>query len=234
MSDVSLKEMSDAAPPGPWALSPQELDDWGMIRAAFDPETSFRPVVCSIRSHDDEAEQAAARQEGRQPKSVQARADFIIALERAYRAGRLHDDTALATAVARARREALEEAARRAKSHKDEFKLLSPECSAAISALSVLQHELQSLAATPPEARRTETAWKPMETAHKDGRTILACRDNGCGWGFHLVRWQSGKHGYPWQSATDDNAFPEGRLGYWQPVDPPPPAIGNLEGEGRS
>lgn len=273
MPEVSLKDLSDRATPG------EAYADMGDYRLIAHPTGSTyipdRTVVALCACGD----------------KAGANAHFLAALWTTYRRGELHDDTALATAVARARREALEEADNReverilglsdaevsaeieaegrdpgalAEAMRgqmnatfrlcEEIKRLR-EALAPFAAILAngepvgpiprglldskitrqdLRRATAALAATPPEARQTETGWKPMETAHKDGRTILACRYNGCGWDFHLVRWQSGKHGYPWQSATDDNAFPEGRLDYWQPVDAPPPAIGNLEGEVRS
>ena len=224
----NLKDLGDRATPGEWPAPEHDSSDIG---------ASEWYDIGGIAQHVWREEDAA----------------FIVALVNAYRRGELcrasdaehymrlanERRDALATAVARSRREALEEAAGIAESQIDQPDPYSSNAELARAdtlnaGLRALASDLRALAATPPEARQTETGWKPMETAHKDGRTILACRDNGCGWGFHLVRWQSGKRGYPWQSATDDNAFPEGRLGYWQPVDPPPPAIGNLEGEGRS
>lgn len=66
---------------------------------------------------------------------------------------RLHDDTALATAVARARREALEEAAEVADAE---------EMVRSVGGQSRLAGDaIRALAATPPEARQTETGWKP-------------------------------------------------------------------------
>lgn len=60
--------------------------------------------------------------------------------------------------------------------------------------------------------------WFGMDTAPRDGTSVLACRHNGCGWD-HDVVWWTGREEYPWQA--DYTAYPEGRLDYWQPLSIP-------------
>lgn len=75
----SLRALSEAATPGPWAATYQEYDDWGVIRTTIENGNGFHPVVCSARVMDDEQEQAAARRENRQPRICGANASLIVA-----------------------------------------------------------------------------------------------------------------------------------------------------------
>lgn len=109
-SAPSLRELSEAAPKGPWAVRPKEDDDWGFVRGPVG-EDGFRPVIFIARCYGDPAEQSAARAEGRQPRQTEAISAFLCRLENDYRAGRLIDPTTLSEAVASARAEALKEAA---------------------------------------------------------------------------------------------------------------------------
>lgn len=67
--------------------------------------------------------------------------------------------------------------------------------------------------------------WKSMDEAPKDGTTILACRDNGCGWEYDVVWWSTMGGDYPW--VTSQGGYPEGRLDYWQPLPAQPYDIEN-------
>jgi len=103
-SAPSLRELSEAAPKGPWTVRPQKFDDWGWVRGPL-REDGFRPVIFVAKGDDDEAEQSAARAEGRQPRQTEAISAFLCRLENDYRAGRLIDPTTLTEAVAAARAE---------------------------------------------------------------------------------------------------------------------------------
>ena len=61
--------------------------------------------------------------------------------------------------------------------------------------------------------------WQEMATAPRDGTQILVCRNNDVFWEYDVVRWSGRDPDYPW--ATDYNAYPEGRLDYWRPLEPP-------------
>ena len=112
-SAPSLRELSEAAPKGPWTVRPQKFDDWGWVRGPL-REDGFRPVIFVAMGDDDEAEQSAARAEGRQPRQREAISAFLCRLENDYRAGRLIDPTTLTEAVAAARAEGVREGLERA------------------------------------------------------------------------------------------------------------------------
>lgn len=59
---------------------------------------------------------------------------------------------------------------------------------------------------------------KEMDTAPRDGTTILTCRNNWCGWDYYVV-WWNGDCTYPW--ASESSGYPEDRLDYWQPLSAP-------------
>ncbi len=132
-----LKELSDRATPGE-----MKQPDWGSgLRAGKTLIGMMSPVP-----------------EG----NGKANGAYLCQLWNDHRAGRLHDDTALATAVARARREALEEAAGIAESQIDQPDPYSSNAELARAdtlnaGLRALASDLRALAATPPEARQTET-----------------------------------------------------------------------------
>lgn len=129
-----------------------------------------------------------------------------------------HD--ALATAVARARREALEEAAKAAERVRDDlYPILNKTRYQDYEvrryhkhSVSLVVEDIRALAATPPEARQTETGWKPPA-------------------GWKLVPEEATQEmvSAAWMK-TGDRA----RYSAMIAAAPPPPAIGNLEGEGRS
>lgn len=65
------------------------------------------------------------------------------------------------------------------------------------------------------------TNWKPIETAPKDGRTILACGRGTDGYFVCDVKW---KH-ETWMlfdPALDDHSFPTDYLTHWMPLPEPP------------
>jgi len=104
MSEASLRELSDAAQSGVWHTvdAPWGSGDW-IVSGNPDPHAGlfvciFDGAVIGYEAtdayHADPAENAA----------------FVASLVNAYRAGHLHDATALAEAEARERRAALEEA----------------------------------------------------------------------------------------------------------------------------
>lgn len=104
MPEVSLKELSDAAQGGAWHTvdTPWGDGDW-IVAGNPDPHAgrfvclfdgSLIGVEADDSFHADPAENAA----------------FVVEIVNAFRAKRLHTDDALASAVAHARREALEEA----------------------------------------------------------------------------------------------------------------------------
>lgn len=89
-----LAALSAAAEPGMLALSPQQYDDWGMIRTTRpSPEGFCWPIFRAVIL-DDDAEQSAARAERRQPKIVKANSDFLVRLWNDYRSGRLVERSA--------------------------------------------------------------------------------------------------------------------------------------------
>src|SRR4051794_12290144 len=69
--------------------------------------------------------------------------------------------------------------------------------------------------------------WQPIETAPRDGTSILVCRDNGCGWDYAVVWWWDEGGDYPWVigNIPNDDAIADGRPEYWMPL-PAPPAGG--------
>lgn len=64
-------------------------------------------------------------------------------------------------------------------------------------------------------------AWRPIETAPKDGTPILVCRHNGVFHDYYVVWWSSDLQ-YPWQS--DANRYVEDLFDAWQPLPTPPEA----------
>lgn len=60
--------------------------------------------------------------------------------------------------------------------------------------------------------------WSPFDEAPHDGRSILACRDNDCGWEYAVVWWCHDLT-YPWKSGSD--SYPEDRFDYWATLHPP-------------
>lgn len=72
------------------------------------------------------------------------------------------------------------------------------------------------------------SSWQDIETAPRDGTSILACRDNGCGWEYDVVWYVDNPESYNWATAgATDGWYPEGRLGYWMPLPEPPYKIEN-------
>lgn len=213
----SLKDLSDAAQAGIWHTvdTPWGNGDWIV---AGNPDPHAGQFVCLFDGsligveadgsfHADPAENAA----------------FVADLVNAYRAGRLHDDTALATAVARARREALDEAA-------EHFDWLAEKARArqmsavnfddlhiairAASAAADAAEQVRSLAATPPEDRQTET----------ENRDRIIERLNRLAkdaWVGSVEEWTAQAVMAMCAASRFLSASP-------------PPAIGNLDGEGRS
>jgi len=60
------------------------------------------------------------------------------------------------------------------------------------------------------------TAWQSISNAPRDGREILARRDNGCSREHVVVWWSDLDPRYPWQS--DGNAYPADRFDTWHPI----------------
>lgn len=100
MPEASLKELSDRATPGEWHID---------LFPYFCCETGEpQPPICEgICTHDEDAGLADSI-----ATCNERQAAFIVALVNAFRAGQLHDATALAEAKAQATRDAFEEAAR--------------------------------------------------------------------------------------------------------------------------
>lgn len=66
--------------------------------------------------------------------------------------------------------------------------------------------------------------WRPMKSAPKDGREILARRHNDICHEFCLVWWDPDSDKiYPWRS--DHTAYPEGRLDEWTDIGDTAPVI---------
>lgn len=68
------------------------------------------------------------------------------------------------------------------------------------------------------------TDWKDMDTAPKDGTSILVCRNNDYAWEYDVVFWSDRMPNYPWCTGYDDG-YPEGRLDYWAKLPAPPHPI---------
>jgi hypothetical protein len=68
-----------------------------------------------------------------------------------------------------------------------------------------------------------ETGWRPIETAPKDGTSILACDARVDDW-FLVVAWDCEANIYPWGWRTQDGlSYHDQSLTHWQPLPPPPP-----------
>lgn len=175
----SLKDLSDAAQAGIWHTvdTPWGNGDWIV---AGNPDPHAGQFVCLF-----DGSLIGAEADGSFHADPAENAAFVADLVNAYRADRLHDDTALATAAARARREALEEAAKSAegqlaywrermraeKSLEDgvgeDGEAYTPigdvaawqggYCNGRMGEAEWWIGTLRALAATPPEARQTET-----------------------------------------------------------------------------
>lgn len=168
---------------------------------------------------------------------------------------------ALATAVARARREALEEAAEAAEAHEASI-TGSPG-----GGYYGFAAAIRALAATPPEARQTETGaladiaaerrrqveaegWTPEhDDAHDKCELAQAAAcyalarspvkierewvypDPPKVWPWHSSWW---KPNFYRRNLVKAGALIVAEIERWDRASPPPPAIGNLEGEGQS
>ena len=65
----------------------------------------------------------------------------------------------------------------------------------------------------------SESDWRTIDSAPRDGTQLLACRDNGCSWDYYVVRFGDHDEEYPWEG--DGNRYAEARLDYWKPLRPP-------------
>lgn len=63
-------------------------------------------------------------------------------------------------------------------------------------------------------------AWRPIESAPRDGRRFFARRDNGYEFDYYVVRWSVYDTEYPWQA--EFNSYAEHRLDEWMPLPEPP------------
>jgi hypothetical protein len=224
----SLKELSDRATQGEWhhcqpfQTVPTKHTVHGTVPSERVDYISTWAGLGTPRGH-----RVVVPMEGRESTMSSEDMAFVAELVSAYRRGELHDDTALATAVARARREALEGAARRVLEIEHESGELGIQ-----NAQYVSDEILALCAATPPEARQTETGWKPMDTAPKEG-AFLAVVDGD----VRIVAHGKTSHVplYGWvlvDQGPEDADLCEPTC--WQPLPAPPPsAIGNLEGDAR-
>jgi hypothetical protein len=214
-----LKKLSDRATPGE---AYADMGDYRLI--AHPPGSTYIP---------DRTVVALCACGGKAGANVR----FLAALWTTYRRGELHDDTALATAVARARREALEEAKTACLDLSDAYRETGehhmgvgpkgpdPVLTKAAEALAWARgatecaHALTKLAATPPEDRQTETGWKPPAGWKLVPEKLTHAMADDI---FRTT----------WPVPTLERAQALWAAGLERA--PPPPAIGNLEGEGRS
>lgn len=86
-----LKELSDAASPGPWLYRPDRYDDWGMIRGGEIQSEHIGPIHPPVARSNAQWNELDSfdkhRKAGTDPMAPNGK--FIVELVNAYRDGRL-------------------------------------------------------------------------------------------------------------------------------------------------